>query len=974
MIDACKTRKSEVGGRNTAHGPLATAHCRLVVIGIVLAVSASVLSSERRARAAERDAEFPQVIAVSRTFNNAPFEYRIESREEKTGFTIYRLTYPSPVVTPVPQNNTVPAEYYVPRGIRPDDPKRPAVVCMHILDGGFVLVRMMCSVLASHGIPAIMFKLPYYEERGLPEGPEALAADPKLFVGALSQGLEDVRRTVDVLASRPEVDPERIGIAGISLGGIVAATAAGVEPRFWKAMPILAGGDLNAIIHHARETRELSQLIKQLPPEARAEIEYAIDEVDPLRHAERLRDRAAPQRVLMVNAAEDEVIPRPCTEKLASALGIADRVIWLDGLGHYTAMAELPQVLQTTVEFFGEDLPSGLDVRAPAAPSRMPLEVLASLAQQVATFVVSEPEEGRCHFVDFTLSATPEGGKTIEARLRFIHGSGRRFKIECSLPVVGEAALGQGSYPWMVSGGKVVFKGVGEPADEPGDPLAFAEPEHFLKLRMAAGAAAGIAIAPHVLNQWLAVTDDAAADGPPTIHVARKGKNQGSVTLAMKDDGKTPQQATFDVGGVKGTLTFRGWQANTVAHDAMFDPPPGIPEQEVDRIELYRIFSAMFNFAMESTQCLAEGPEGTELVARDPAGHGLLCKSQGKTILIVAGTPEQMGAAHGTLLRQKARKLMERVLYLVGGADSIQSGIWFLDRMAEIEQRTLIHTPERFLVECDALAKAVGVSQRDGRYANLFPERFHCSGVAVRGRATADGSVLHARVLDYMRDIHLQDCAAVVVFMPDGRNTWMSLGYAGFIGTVTAMNEKGLAIGEMGGGGVGDWDGVPMSYLLRDVMERASTVEEGLEILRNSPRTCEYYYVLSDKSRAMAAVHADARQMIVLGPGRQHAQLPFVPDDTVLMSGPGRAQALSDRLQQHYGRIDVPTLIEIIKRPVAMSSNLHDAIFAPETLDMWFADAGRHTAACDEPYAHANLAELVRFYEDVMRSGPSGSQ
>lgn len=362
-----------------------------------------------------------------------------------------------------------------------------------------------------------------------------------------------------------------------------------------------------------------------------------------------------------------------------------------------------------------------------------------------------------------------------------------------------------------------------------------------------------------------------------------------------------------------------------------------------------------------------------EWIARDPAGHGLLLRTQGKWILLVGGTPEQMGAAHGRLLRLPARKLVDRVLYLVGGAESIHSGTWFLDRMDEISRRTLPHIPQRFLVECDALAQAAGVSQRDGRYANLFPERFHCSGVAVRGKATKDGSVLHARVLDYMRDINLQTAACVQVFLPDGHHKWMSLGYAGFIGTVTAMNEKGLAIGEMGGRGEGDWDGVPMSLLLRDVMERASTVEEGLEILRKGPRTCEYYYVLSDKSRAMAGVHADARQITILRPGQQNARLPFVPEDTVLISGEDRAKVLSQRLQEHYGRIDVPVMIDILKRPVAMRSNLHNAIFAPETLDMYFADAGKHTPACDEPYARCNLGELLRLYQDsALRTTAAG--
>jgi isopenicillin-N N-acyltransferase like protein len=208
----------------------------------------------------------------------------------------------------------------------------------------------------------------------------------------------------------------------------------------------------------------------------------------------------------------------------------------------------------------------------------------------------------------------------------------------------------------------------------------------------------------------------------------------------------------------------------------------------------------------------------------------------------------------------------------------------------------------------------------------------------------------------------------VQVFLPKGRHKWMSLGYAGFIGTVTAMNERGLAIGEMGGRGEGQWDGVPMSFLLRDVMERAGNVEEALDILRASPRTCEYYYVLSDRSGTLRAVQCTPQEMTVLEPGQPHPRLPLVPEDTVLVSGEDRAKVLGQRIQEQYGRIDVPRLIEIIKRPVAMQSNLHNAIFAPETLDMWFADATRQTSACDQPYAHVNLKELLKFYAEQMKN------
>lgn len=363
------------------------------------------------------------------------------------------------------------------------------------------------------------------------------------------------------------------------------------------------------------------------------------------------------------------------------------------------------------------------------------------------------------------------------------------------------------------------------------------------------------------------------------------------------------------------------------------------------------------------TEQPARKPAGPiELLARDPAGHGLLCRMHGKRVLMVAGTPEQMGAAHGHLLKRQAALLVERFVYAVGAGDTLRTGRWFFDSLAEVEQRTGRHVPERYGRECDALADASGLSRRDVRYANLLPERFHCSGVAVRGSATRGGEVLHARVLDYMREINLQSGAVVVLFMPKGRHAWMSLGYAGMVGTVTAMNEKGLAVGEMGGRGEGKWDGMPMCYLLREIMERAATVEEALALLKATPRTCEYYYVFSDRGRNVAAAWCTPEKVEVLRPGEQHPELPEVPADTVFVSGGSRAKKLSERLRRHHGKIDVPTLIGIIKRPVAMSSNLHNAIFAPERLTLWAADAGRRTPACDEPYGAFALPVLRSYF------------
>ncbi len=964
---------------------------------------------------AQEPAAETKTVSVSKTYNNAPFDYRIRLESERPEFSVYRLTYPSPVVTALEQNNTVPADYYLPKGISPADAKNyPAVICLHILDGNEPLTELMCSMLAKRGIPAIAFKLPYYGSRGTSKGPEVLASDPKLFWNAVLQAGEDIRRTVDLLASRPEIDAKRIGISGISLGGIIAATAAGAEPRLNRAALILAGGDLPTIIHHARETRPLSLMLQKLPAAERKEVEKKILSADPLQFAPALRERAKAGCVLMINAGDDEVIPHACTEKLANALGIADQVVWFKGLGHYTAVAELPRALRLTADFFAKDLPKkteSADGNAPKNLQPTPTQQLGTLIQQAVEILVAEPAPGRCYVADLESTVA----YFLSGKLRIVRGTEGKFSLYVSLPKLGEISMGQGRYPWMIVGQKdkkMLLVGTKGSATD-GNPFLAISPENQMKLRVARGAAESVALVPEMLSRWIDISrasenktngskKDASKlwnnkateiktsgfvikfDKATAQQIAQRcGHSTGNnyyLNIRFQDDYVTPVEATFMAindfsGGILGTLKFNKWQLNAPADAAMFEPPAGLDKlerKEVAAADLQRIFAAAVNFGLEyitpgrhATANLKE--TAISVVARDPAGHGLLCRTQGKTILMVAGTPRQMGAAQGALLREPAQELTERVVYLVGGGDTLNSGTWFFDRMSEIERRTTPHIPPRFIEECNALSAAVGVSPRDGLYANLFPERFHCSGIALRGKATAGGRVLHARVLDYMRDIDLQRNAVVQVFMPEGRFAWISHGYAGFIGTVTAMNEKGVAIGEMGGRGEGQWDGMPMSLLLRDVMERAATADEAVAIMRAAPRTCEYYYVVSDRSGAIRGLECRPNEMKVLQPGQQDPRLAHMPEDTVLVSGEDRSKVLSQRVMENYGRIDVPKLVEIIKRPVSMQSNLHDAIFAPATLEMWCSDAGRNTPACDEPYAHVNLRELIEFYQRESR-------
>jgi len=201
----------------------------------------------------------------------------------------------------------------------------------------------------------------------------------------------------------------------------------------------------------------------------------------------------------------------------------------------------------------------------------------------------------------------------------------------------------------------------------------------------------------------------------------------------------------------------------------------------------------------------------------------------------------------------------------------------------------------------------------------------------------------------------------VMVCQPDYGNAWVNLGYAGFIGSVTAMNEKGIAIGEMGGKGYGQWDGTPMAQLVRQVMERAGTLDEAVAIMRQAHRTCEYYYVISDgKSKQAVGIAATPTEFRVVRAGEAVPQLPHALADALLMSAGQRYETLAGRVKTGYGSFDADSARQLMSRPVCMNSNIQSVLFEPDTLDFWVANADSSHVASAARFTHYNLRELLR--------------
>jgi isopenicillin-N N-acyltransferase like protein len=390
-----------------------------------------------------------------------------------------------------------------------------------------------------------------------------------------------------------------------------------------------------------------------------------------------------------------------------------------------------------------------------------------------------------------------------------------------------------------------------------------------------------------------------------------------------------------------------------------------MPSKAGDKIEitalshLTRFVSVGLSSLQQKVPTLGPVTGKRRLVATE--GKGRLELHDGTRVLYLEGTPEEMGAQHGTLLKPEIKDLVNRIVYGVGVGSSFAKGRWFFGEIEDAQKRINPFIDPRYLAEMDAIAMATGHEKEEIRLANFFPELFHCSGFALFGDATVGGKMYHGRILDYLRGMGLEQNAVVIVSKPDQGNAWVNVSYAGFIGSVTAMNEKHLSIGEMGGRGEGNWDGKPMAQLIREVMEKANTLDEAVAIMRKGPRTCEYFYVVADaKSKTAVGIAATPTLFEVVKPGEGHPRLPHPIKDTVLLSAGDRYEELAKRVKSGYGEFTADTARDLMTRPVCMTSNIHSVLFDPETLDFWVANADSKNPASHTRYTKYNLRELLK--------------
>lgn len=255
-------------------------------------------------------------------------EYKLSLRYDlrHSGVAVYDLAFLSPVKSDIAANNTVYAQYFVPKS----QTKAPAVIVLDIMQGNQLVARSEAMWLAQNGVAALVVVLPYYNERRAP-GSKMRLVSPDIVrtLDGIRQGVLDCRCAAAWLASRPEVDATRLGMVGTSLGSFLTALTSANEPRIKNVCILLGGGGLVDAYYDHPKAKPVTEWIDRLG--GKKLVKGLIAPVDPITYAGQLKGK----NLLMIAAKNDEIVPPKAAAQLWEATG-KQRIVWLDA-GHITA-------------------------------------------------------------------------------------------------------------------------------------------------------------------------------------------------------------------------------------------------------------------------------------------------------------------------------------------------------------------------------------------------------------------------------------------------------------------------------------------------------------------------------------------------------------------------------------------------------------------------------------------------------------
>lgn len=346
---------------------------------------------------------------------------------------------------------------------------------------------------------------------------------------------------------------------------------------------------------------------------------------------------------------------------------------------------------------------------------------------------------------------------------------------------------------------------------------------------------------------------------------------------------------------------------------------------------------------------------------------GLLERRQGLPVLWLGGTAYHEGFEEGRLMAREIHEGMDAIHAYFRSELPVplvnRLVIRWLGNHAWKKMSPYVSYSETERIR--GLADGAGVSFAAMKRIHAMPELYPalCTNSASWGDATAGGRLIAIRNLDWNRKMGVQKLAAVKYYSrPEGPD-YVNIGYAGFSGILSGINEEGISVGQIGATSSDETlEGVPMPFLLRRILESSRSLEDAQIIFKRSNLTRGYNYVIADaEAREAMVVEATAHHLAFFrdeDPAEASAPYAFRLKNAVFRGDPALDPAIRNLqtasggkpkqpgleppkgsayeirylkhgqlIQDHYGSL-TPDLAQEMAREIAPGSNLQSVVYA----------------------------------------------
>jgi dienelactone hydrolase len=197
----------------------------------------------------------------------------------------------------------VPAHAYYRKGTT----AMPVVIFMHGMGGSKEQYVPRMREWAGKGLFVLAIDAHLHGERKVPgvfpqgKNPGGLGTDYNIWFhqSAVAHTARDVSRIIDALAVRSDVDPSRIGVAGISMGSSTCMVLAWKEPRISVVVGMIGAVDFWSDVTKTPPGKDQDARREALCPRVR----QLVSSIDPWNR----KSAIAPKALLLANGARDEI-------------------------------------------------------------------------------------------------------------------------------------------------------------------------------------------------------------------------------------------------------------------------------------------------------------------------------------------------------------------------------------------------------------------------------------------------------------------------------------------------------------------------------------------------------------------------------------------------------------------------------------------------------------------------------------------